>query len=197
MIVITGWRSRIAEEFRAMLPPGEFAKRGVATDSVFDLWADRYLFCQGLLRPKQMADQSAAEIAQGVLVNLTSIVKACDGIIAENDRARICVIGSESGYRGSFDGVYADAKRALHDYIESKRLRTVHQQLVGISPWIIGDAQMTTLRTDVDNLDCRRESHPKRRFLKSREVAAMAKFLLYGETDYVTGTIIRMHGGLQ
>ena len=114
-------------------------------------------------------------------------------ILATNSAARICVIGSESGYRGSYDGTYAEAKAVLHHYIEATCLRP-GQQLVGISPGIIADAGMTTRRMDTENLARRLEEHPKRRFLVAREVARMAQTLLYDQ-PYISGTIIRMHGG--
>ncbi|RWD00185.1 MAG: SDR family oxidoreductase [Mesorhizobium sp.] len=194
-VVITGWRSAIAEEFKRLLPSAEDAIHGKPMEPNFPIDAQRYLFCQGLLRPKRYEDQTEAEIKEGIEVNYASIVRACDLILARGEFARICIIGSESGYRGSFDENYASSKALIHRYIESKRLTSPHQQLVGISPGIIGDCRMTTSRTDVENLIRRREEHPKRRFLEASEVAAMARTLLYFQ-PYISGTIIRMHGGL-
>lgn len=196
MIIITGWRSRIAEEFRACLPRHsafELARRAPHDD--VPTTADRYLFCHGLLRPKRSWEQSLNEVAEGYRANCTSITEACDRIIAANDHARICIIGSESAYRGSFDGVYAAAKADLHGYVEQVRLRTPEQQIVAISPCIVGDAGMTLRRDDVDNLERRRAEHPKGRFLRSREVANMAAFLLYDGSVFLSNTVIRMHGG--
>lgn len=197
MIVITGWHSQIAKEFMTLLSHEEAvipANAARAPRSVPPN-ADRYLFCQGLLRPKALAEQTPEEVVESYLVNCRSIIDACDTVFAHNSRARICIIGSESGYRGSFDGAYAVAKRDIHAYIESKQLRG-SQQLVGISPSIVEDAGMTTRRLDIENLNRRRFEHPKQRFLTSAEVAEMAFFLLY-RSDYVSGTIVRMHGGLK
>ena len=59
-----------------------------------------------------------------------------------------CVIGSESGFVGSFDRAYAAAEGS--DYIGTSRRRYCKehsgQQLVCVSPGIIGDAGMTTRR---------------------------------------------------
>ncbi|CDX26697.1 hypothetical protein MPL3356_60502 [Mesorhizobium plurifarium] len=193
-IVITGWRSAIAEEFRRLLRSNEEIVHGKPLDANFPLGAERYLFCQGLLRPKRIEDQTDEEIKEGIEVNYGSIVRACDLIFASNVLARVCVIGSESGYRGSFDENYASAKALLHSYVEGKKLTSQLQQLVAISPGIIGDCRMTTSRVDVENLERRRIAHPKRRFLTATEVAAMARTLLYFQ-PYVSGTVIRMHGG--
>ena len=58
-------------------------------------------------------------------------------ILATNPSARICIIGSESAYRGSFDGTYAKSKAAIHRYVEATPTHG-QQQLVAISPGIIG-----------------------------------------------------------
>lgn len=194
MIVITGLRSAIAQEFVRLLPSAEVVVHGKPLEANFPIGAERYLFCQGLLRPKTYEDQTEAEIAEGELVNFTSIKNACDAIFEATDFARVCVIGSESGFRGSFDGNYATSKAKLHNYVEAKALRTPHQQLVCISPGIIEDCRMTTSRQDVENLRRRREQHPMKRFLQAREVAALARTLIYFQ-PFISGTVIRMHGG--
>ena len=194
-ICISGWRSKIAEEFRALLPRDEETIWGKPCEPDFPM-ADRYLFCNGLLRPKRMEDQTQDERGEGWLVNFVSITTQCDWIIRANENARICVIGSESAYRDSFDGIYAVSKQAVHSYIEGKKLRSPGQQLVAISPGIIEDCGMTTRRLDTGNLDRRRAGHPKGRFLRAREVALLAHHLIY-ENEYISGTVIRMHGGLR
>jgi len=206
MIVVTGYTSKIAQEFMAMcaIAPGERSDGGVESgwhdgyfcrvpDDDFPLDAERYLFCQGLLRPKRMQDQTEEERAEGFEVNLDSIVRACDAVLATNATARICIIGSESAYKGSFDDVYAICKMLIHSYVERKKLAP-GQQIVAISPGIIEDAGMTTRRTDQDTLNFRRAMHPMGRFLQSREVAELAHHLLFHQ-PYIRNTVIRVHGG--
>jgi len=197
MIVITGYSSKIAQEFEAIKAQAVVheAYRCRAPDDGFPLDADRYLFCQGLLRPKQMQDQTDAERAEGFEVNLDSIKRACDAVLEVNDTARICVIGSESAYKGSFDDVYAISKMLLHSYVERKELKP-GQQLVAISPGIIEDAGMTTRRTDKEALAFRKAEHPMGRFLRAREVAELAHHLLFHQ-PYLRNTVIRLHGGLK
>ena len=194
-ICISGWRSKIAEEFRALLPRDDPPIWGKPCEPDFPT-ADRYLFCNGLLRAKSVEDQTQEERDEGWLVNFISIATQCDWIIQGNPNARICIIGSESAYKDSFDGTYAVAKQALHSYVEGKKLRAPGQQLVAISPGIIEDCAMTTRRRDKKNLERRRSGHPKVRFLMAWEVAGLAHHLLY-EQPYISGTVIRMHGGLR
>ena len=194
-IGITGWRSKIAEEFRLILAPDIQVCKETPCSHDIDLTHSRYLFCQGLLRPKRMQDQTEAERTEGFEVNLDSIVRACDEVLAANENARICIIGSESAYKGSFDDVYAVSKMLVHSYVERKPLKP-GQQIVAISPGIIEDAGMTLRRKDKDKLDMRREAHPMGRFLMAREVAELAHHLLFHQ-PYLRNTVIRMHGGLK
>ena len=155
----------------------------------------RYLLCAGVIRPKQLKDQSRHEIAETLAVNLIRPMHLCDAILARNEHARICVIGSESGYTWSFDGAYAAAKSALHRYVETKKLLPT-QQLICIAPSIIEDSGMTRARTDYENLERRRQSHPKKRFLTAAEVARLVHFVLYQDEGYLSGQVIRMNGGV-
>jgi NAD(P)-dependent dehydrogenase (short-subunit alcohol dehydrogenase family) len=194
MLAIRGANSEIAKKLIAILHPDtDFI--AVGRDETTPDDADRYLFCSGLLRPKSLADQTDEEIEESFQVNCSRICQDCDRLIASNDRARICVIGSESAFSGSFDGAYVTYKRMLHAYVLLKKLRTPDQQLVCIAPSIIADAGMTLRRTDRDRLRARELRHPKKRFLTSEEVARWVYFVLYEDKGYLTNQIIRLNGG--
>lgn len=195
MLIVTGWNSAIVQALLPMLPIEERVER--ADCHAVGTYGDRYVFAAGLLRPKPFIEQTEEEIGETFMVNAGSVIIACERILAHSPRARICVIGSESGFAWSYDGAYAAAKSALHRYVETKKLRTPSQQLVAIAPSIIGDAGMTTRRTDVENLAEREAQHPKRRFLKAAEVAQLVHFCLYQDEGYLSGTVIRMNGGPQ
>ena len=190
MLAVTGIRSRIVEELRPLLPEGEEVVRIDDKPPI----CNRYLLCAGLLRPKRIEEQTELELIESIKVNLLRPVLLCEDIFDRNDNARVCIVGSESGFSWSYDGAYAAAKAALHRYVETKRLRP-NQQLVCVAPSIISDAQMTLARKDLENLENRRENHPKKRFLKAIEVARLIHFLLYVDEGYLSGTVIRMNGG--
>jgi NAD(P)-dependent dehydrogenase (short-subunit alcohol dehydrogenase family) len=122
------------------------------------------------------------------------VIAACDQVFDERELARVVVIGSESGFSGSYDSAYAAAKAGLHAYVETKRLKP-RQQLVCVAPGIIADAGMTTRRPDKDALAARALEHPKRRFVTALEVAKLIRFLLYDDIGYLSGITIRMNGG--
>jgi len=194
LIAIRGAKSAIARSLIEMLPEGESVYT-VPRNEKPPMDCERYLFCAGLLRAKSGAEQSEAERKESFEANAEQVIRACDEILAANDSARICVIGSESGFAGSYDKTYAEAKRALHSYVETKKLRTPRQQLVCVAPNIIRDAEMTLTRHDLAEVDRRAKAHPKGRFLAAREVARLIHFLLYVDEGYISGVTIRMNGG--
>jgi NAD(P)-dependent dehydrogenase (short-subunit alcohol dehydrogenase family) len=190
VIAIRGPRSRIAQELIG-LTRDHVVPVGRGEDMPLD--CERYLFCAGLLLGKRKDQYTPAEITETMSANCWAVTDQIERIISANDLARICVIGSESGIAGSYDEIYAESKRRLHHYVETKKLRTPAQQLVCVAPAIIEDAGMTLRRTD--NLDARRAAHPKKRFLLAREVARLVYFLLYRDSGCLTGITIRMNGG--
>lgn len=192
MIAIRGADSAIATRLIDLIAE-DFRRVDRYEDMPLD--CERYLFCNGLLLGKPKDDYSPGEITEVMTANLWSITDQVERIVSANDRARICVIGSESGFSGSYDLVYAEAKRRLHQYVETKPLRTPSQQLVCVAPGIIADAGMTLRRTDRDNLIARQKAHPKRRHITSREVAELVRFLLYVDHGFLSGITIRMNGG--
>ena len=157
----------------------------------------KYLFCVGLIRQRLAAYQSRAEMADTFTVNAINVIKDCDWLIEHNPEARICVVGSESGFKGSFDMAYAAAKAGLHKYVETKRLKYPGQQLVCVAPTCVLDTNMNRQRNadGVAALDARRLKHPKQRWLQPIEVARMIHFLLSDGNDYTTNCVIRMNGG--
>lgn len=194
MIAIRGAASVIAQSLVPLLPEGEVVAK-VGRHDKPPLEAERYLFCQGVINPRPITMQGDVMIADTFMVNAGRVIKTCDHIIEANDRARIVVMGSESGFAGSFDGAYAAAKAGLHAYVETKRLRTPTQQLVCIAPTIIRHSGMTLARADLDEVDRRGREHPKKRWLTPGEVARLVHFCLYQDDGYLTGVVIRVNGG--
>lgn len=188
---VTGYGSRIVQELLPLLPFGEEAVR-INGDPPE---CDRYFLCAGLLRPKTLLEQTADERLEVFRVNCSWPIELCDKILSRNEAARICVMGSDSGFAWSYDGAYAAAKAGLHRYVETKRLKP-RQQLMCVAPSIIADTGMTLAREDRDNLERRRLEHPKGRFIKAVEVAKLVHFILYVDEGYLSGHVIRMNGGV-
>jgi NAD(P)-dependent dehydrogenase (short-subunit alcohol dehydrogenase family) len=194
MLSVTGYGSKIIEELKPLLPEGEQIVASACEGPVLEE-ARRFVLCAGLLRPARLAMQTPEETAEAMEVNVFKPIRLCEHILKRFDDARICVVGSESAFTWSYDDAYAAAKVALHRYVETRKL-TPKQQLICVAPSIIGDCGMTTRRTDLENLERRRQEHPKRRFLKAAEVARLIHFLLYVDEGYLSGQVIRMNGGV-
>lgn len=189
MIGVRGAQSAIALALRQFTDdPVNPMPRGDAS-----LACERYLFTAGLPTNEATSDDPIAEV---FWANVGAVIQSCDAILEHNPNARICVIGSEAAYSRSFDHTYASAKAALHRYVETKRLMP-GQQLVAIAPGLIADAGMTERRTDQKAIEARRLAHPKQRWVTAAEVARLVHYVLYVDTGYLTGTVIRLHGGGQ
>jgi NAD(P)-dependent dehydrogenase (short-subunit alcohol dehydrogenase family) len=187
---ILGARSTIATAFRELLGEGEEAVDNPETNDL-----PRYLITKGYLAGHRFGEYEQGEIEVTWRSNYTSIAQRCDKIIATNPDARICIIGSESGYAGSFDMAYGGAKAAMHLYIQTKRLTAPGQQLVGIAPTVIEDSEMTQRRVDFDACIARGEARRRGHWLRAMDVARLAHFLLFTDDGTVSNVVIRQNGG--
>lgn len=205
-LIVTGARTTIVQELTKLLPEGEDVLRLGADLNNLELsklrasvpdndinGTRRYLFASGLLRAKNIGDQTGKEIVESLAVNLISIVQLCEYILQTQSDARICVVGSESGIRGSFDTTYALAKAALHSYIQWRKI-SENQQLVCIIPGMVADSGMTTRRKDQNQVGIRARNHPRGRLLMAKEVAQAIYWLLYVDKGYISNSIIDMTG---
>jgi len=153
-----------------------------------------FVLCAGVLYAHNILDQSPDERSRSINVNMLNTVALIEAILRKNEKAKIIVMGSASGVKGSYDTVYAMAKAGLHQYIRNKELLP-DQQLVAIAPSIIGDSGMTLSRLDTERLKLRAEINPKKRFISAAEIARLIYFLLYIDHGFITNTVINMTGG--
>jgi short-subunit dehydrogenase len=163
--------------------------------SKVNLDGDYYVFANGLLYSKRINEQSTSEILNSLSVNLISIVRLSDYILDNNPQAKIIILGSESGKKGSYDTTYFLAKAALKKYVEERHLSFKQQQIIMISPSVIEDAGMTLRRSDKVNLEQNKIRHPKGRFLQSKEVADFINHIIVSKCDYISNCEIEMNGG--
>jgi hypothetical protein len=109
MIAVAGASSQIGLAFSRIV--GEGACRSVRLGAEA-AGCDRFLICSGLLVGSAISAQMPDRIAASYMVNFADVAAWCDSIFATEPSARVCVIGSESGYSGSYDMAYAGAKAA-------------------------------------------------------------------------------------
>jgi NAD(P)-dependent dehydrogenase (short-subunit alcohol dehydrogenase family) len=109
-----------------------------------------FVLCAGVLHGKKILELTGAQIVECLAVNTVNVIRLCEHILDRVEDAAICVVGSESGWKGSYDPLYAASKAAVHAYVKTRRPLKRFQQLVAIAPPIISDAGMTTRRPDLE-----------------------------------------------
>jgi NAD(P)-dependent dehydrogenase (short-subunit alcohol dehydrogenase family) len=203
LLAIRGAGSTIAQALIRLLPEGETVMK-VERGAPIPYGPARFFLCGGYLAGKQMGEASRDERAETWEANFSSPVRDCEAILRSNPDARVVVMGSESGFAGSYDHGYAGAKAALHRYVETRRLQP-GQQLVAIAPSVVKWTGMTDRRRRDPSqageaqhkaeMEALARANPKERLVGPHEVAALAHFLLYKDQGYISGVTIRMNGG--
>lgn len=184
---IAGAGSTIATEFAKLHP--EPTVTGRIHEMPLNL--DRYLICTGYLAGQPLSEITTMDGMRTWHLNFLWPAQFCDRLFAANRNARVCLIGSESGFAGSYDMAYAGAKAALHLYVQTKELGWPEQMLVAVAPHIIWDSAMTQRRADREMLTTRGTKTRLGRWLNAEEVARAAFTLLDG-SPAASGTILRM-----
>jgi NADP-dependent 3-hydroxy acid dehydrogenase YdfG len=156
---------------------------------------DYFIFNIGLLYSNKISEQTLNEITSSFKVNLLYIVLCCEYLIEKNNKAKIFILGSESGKKGSYDTSYFLSKAAMRAYVNEKKIKYPNQQIVLFSPSVIEDSGMTLRRTDLNNVYLNKKNHPKNRLLKSIEVAKIISSFIINDIDYVSNTEIEINGG--
>lgn len=148
MIAVTGARSTIIQELRALLPDEDFLRHDLRAGRSQPLpVAERWVLAAGLIHSKSIIHQRRKEMHESLSINLIHTLRICECVLTRDDDVRICVIGSESGFSGSFDEVYAAAKAGVHNYVANRKLKPT-QLLSCVAPPIIADSAMTRARHD-------------------------------------------------
>ena len=160
---------------------------------VQDSHTSRFIIFSGYLNNKKITDQRRSEIVNSMFINSIGPVLFCEYVLEKIENARIILIGSESGIKGSYDLSYALAKSSLRMYIRQRKVKP-EQQLVLVSPSTISDLGMTRRRKDLDRLNTYRTNHPKKRFLDSLELSHILKGIMESSV-YLTNTEIELCGG--
>jgi NAD(P)-dependent dehydrogenase (short-subunit alcohol dehydrogenase family) len=153
---------------------------------------DHILIAHGTVCTEPFLERSQRDLEAEFSVNCLSVVRLCERALEVNQSVRICIIGSSSATKGSWDIAYWLAKAALHSYVRERQV-SPGQQLVCVAPSGV-DCGMT-LRRPAAEIEELKQSHPKRRLVTAREVAALIHHLLFADAGYVTNTVVEMNGG--
>ncbi len=157
--------------------------------------SNKILLLQSIISSKKFVNRNASEINEQININLLSIIKICEIALNYNKNVKIVILGSESGIKGSHDIIYGLMKTAIHQYVKERKINFSNQQLVCIAPSTIIDANITVRRKDKINVKKSIKNNPKKRGLKSVEIADLIYDIFYNLTDYLSNTVITVDGG--
>ena len=206
-ILVTGGSSKIGKEFIKLLP-----KNIVINNPKRSEWdlsknkfnkkqlnlikkSDKIVILHSKLSSKSHLKKSLKDITDQICINLTSIIRICEIALNTNPKARIIILGSESGLKGSYDIIYALTKSSIHKYVEERKIKYKDQQLLCLAPSTISDGKMTLKRKDKKNVKKSININPKKRGINSKEISIFIYKLLFEITDYVSNTTIHINGG--
>ena len=206
-ILVTGGSSKIGKEFIKLLP-----KNIVINNPKRSEWdlsknkfnkkqlnliknSDKIVILHSKLSSKSHLKKSLKDITDQICINLTSIIRICEIALSTNPKARIIILGSESGLKGSYDIIYALTKSSIHKYVEERKIKYKDQQLLCLAPSTISDGKMTLKRKDKKNVKKSININPKKRGINSKEISIFIYKLLFEITDYVSNTTIHIIGG--
>lgn len=155
-----------------------------------------YLFLNhGILPGKRLAETPGTMIDQSLRINLVSFAMVIE-VLPDFDGLRTVVTSSISGKTGSFDTLYAACKAGIDVAIKKVAASLPPTaRLNAVSPGIIVDARMTTVRKDTDVLEVKRTQTPTKRFTTSMDVARLVYYLLF-EAENMQGENINLNGGI-
>ena len=206
-ILITGGTSKISFHLKKMIPnkytiyspkreEWDFSNLDFDKEKI-DLIkkCDKIFLCHSILSNKKHLLKSDNEIHKQLNINLLSKIKICEISLKYNPKARIFIIGSESGLKGSYDIVYGLSKSSINKYVEERKIFYKRQQLICIAPSTIIDGKMTLKRKDIKNVRKSVKNNPKKRGLYSREISKLIYDLSFNNTDYITNIVINVNGG--
>ena len=206
-ILVTGGSSKIGKEFIKLIPKNiiiknpnkiewDLSKNKFSRKQVNLIKnSDKIVILHSKLSSKSHLKKSLKDITNQICLNLTSTIKICEIALNSNPKARIVILGSESGLKGSYDIIYALTKSSIHKYVEERKIKYKDQQLLCLAPSTISDGKMTLKRKDKKNVKNSININPKKRGIKSKEISIFIYKLLFEITDYVSNTTIHINGG--
>ena len=206
-ILVTGGSSKIGKEFIKLLPKNivinnpkrsewDLSKNKFNKKQLnFIKKSDKIVILHSKLSSKSHLKKSLKDITNQICINLTSIIRICEIALNTNPKARIIILGSESGLKGSYDIIYALTKSSIHKYVEERKIKYKDQQLLCLAPSTISDGKMTLKRKDKKNVKKSININPKKRGINSKEISIFIYKLLFEITDYVSNTTIHINGG--
>ena len=144
------------------------------------------------------SELTAEQLARTMSVNFTGSFLVWEALNPHlTDDARIVVIGSQMGLKGTPTGAdYSASKGALHAWARSLALDVAErgQRVNVVAPGTI-DTDLVA-GDSPEKRSAREDDIPMRRLGSPDEVAGVISFLLSPDSAYMTGSVVHVNGGL-
>ncbi len=149
----------------------------------------------GILLGKKALDLNESQVNEYMMVNCFSKVAILEAL-TNYKNSNIVVTSSISSKEGSYDSLYAATKAGVDSFrIRSGKVYDSSVRVNFISPGVIKDALMTTIRKDKNNVISISRSTPTQELTTSKEVAKLVSYLLLTPGN-INCQDIAINGGL-
>ena len=139
---------------------------------------DAVFLNHGILLGKKALALNKTDINDYMMVNLFSVILILEKLCSRQFLNTV-VMSSISAKEGSYDPIYAATKAGVDSFrYQANRLVPPNSRLNFVSPGIVSDAKMTTMRTDIENVEYARSKTPTNSLTISEEVASLVSMLL-------------------
>ena len=207
-ILITGSNSKIAHEFSKLLSKKttihKLNKKSfnmininkISSEKKFFEKFDMVFFFHSSISNQRINLNDTNKIIDSLKINLVSQIMISEIILNKNKNCTIFFVGSESGIKGSYDLIYGLTKSSINKYVEERKIKFPGQRIICLAPSTIIDSKLTKKRKDQFNVKKSIRKNPKKRGLKSKEVAEIINNIAFKkEFQYLTNTVINLNGG--
>jgi hypothetical protein len=207
-ILITGSNSNLAKQFIKLIPSNykvtnlnkkKFNMNNlklISNNIKFFQSFNMIFFFHAVIGNKRLDIQKSKTIIDSLKINLVSQVMISEISLNKNKNSTIFFVGSESGIKGSYDIMYGLSKSSIHHYVKERKIKYPNQRILCISPSTIIDSNLTLKRKDQYNVKKSIAANPKKRGLRSDELARVIANISFNEEyQYLTNTVIEFNGG--
>lgn len=155
-----------------------YSVKGFAKNELINSGFSGFFLNHGVLFGKRASSMSIQEINGYMMVNCFSFLLLLEAL-AKLDNVNVVVMSSISAKEGSYDPIYAATKAGVDSYrVRAAKEFNKTSRLNYVSPGIIKDARMTTVRKDIENVHAAAMRTPTKELTTSVEVASLVKYLL-------------------
>lgn len=155
-----------------------------------------FVNCAAILPAIPIGESTAASLTDIFNVNVISPMLICSQLVGRmSPGGAIILVGSISGFKGSYDDPYAATKGAIHSLVKTLALKFAPDaRVIGLAPGMTDGTQMTA--NLVPGLrEKTLQTIPLRQAGQAEDMAAVIEFLIGPACKFMTGAVLDINGG--